>query len=370
MKITNQKYLIKNSESLFIVLLWIVLILSPIVFHAFTNNLTVQNILLPMQVMVPLFVLFLVNRFILVPFILFRRKQVNYIISVVLLISLLMTGVYFFHVGYFREPARTEMPGRPRPQPAPGPIRNNPDRLDGREKPDDPKPLPPYLNFLIFSILLVGFDTGLKVTFSYFRTEQEKSRLEQENIRNQLAFLRNQVSPHFFLNTLNNIHSLIDLDAEEAKTSIIKLSKLMRHLLYDSNADTTSLKKEMEFIISYINLMKLRFPEKVKIQVQIPEYLPDKQIPPLIFTSLIENAFKHGISYNSNSFVMLSVKFEDDRMLFEIENSNPHFKGSREHEGIGLENTRKRLDLLFKNNYSLEISENEEAFSVKLNLPL
>jgi len=330
-----------------------------------------QNILLPMQVMAPLFILFLINRFVLVPKLLYIRKRFHYIVSVVILIGFLMTGVYWVHQRFFSGQPQPQQITDVRPsQPPQGPPRDKPERPIRQENPPNPKPLPPYVNFLIFSILLVGFDTGLKVSFAYFKTEQEKARLEQENIRNQLAFLRNQVSPHFFMNTLNNIHSLIDINAEEAKTAIIKLSKLMRHLLYDSDAEFTPLLKEIEFIKSYINLMKLRFPEKVKITVDISDNLSDKPIPPLLFTSLIENAFKHGISYSSHSFIHLFMSFDENRLRFEIQNSNPHYKGKQGNEGIGLENTRKRLDLIYKDNYDLQIIENEETFTVKLNLPL
>ncbi len=144
------------------------------------------------------------------------------------------------------------------------------------------------------------------------KLEQEKTLLEKENVQNQLAFLRNQVSPHFFMNTLNNIHALIDVDTEEAKEAIIKLSKLMRHLLYDSQAELVPLAKEMEFIQSYINLMKLRFSEKVKINLSIPDQLPDKSIPPFLFTSFVENAFKHGISYQNSSFIDIVFLYKPD----------------------------------------------------------
>lgn len=123
------------------------------------------------------------------------------------------------------------------------------------------------------------------------------------------------------MNTLNNIHALVDIDTEEAKHAIIKLSNLMRHLLYDSEGTKTPIKKEIQFIESYIELMRLRFSEKVKITVTIPTIVPDKTIPPLLFTSLLENAFKHGISYKSESFINLNLSFTDTSLIFNIENS-------------------------------------------------
>jgi len=218
--------------------------------------------------------------------------------------------------------------------------------------------------------LVIGFDTGLRMISRWSKLEQEKTLLEKENVQNQLAFLRNQVSPHFFMNTLNNIHSLIDIDAGEAKDSIIKLSKLMRHLLYESEAEQTPLKKEVEFIRSYINLMKLRFTDKVEIEVAIPENLPDKTIPPLLFTSLIENAFKHGISYKHPSFIRINLSVADGRLNFDIANSKQVKDVNDSTQGIGLKNTRQRLDLLYAGDYAFDISENENEFVVKLSLPI
>ena len=194
--------------------------------------------------------------------------------------------------------------------------------------------------------------------------------MEKENVENQLAFLRNQVSPHFFMNTLNNIHSLIDIDSTEAKDSVIRLSRLMRHLLYDSEAEQIPLKKELEFVQNYVELMKLRFSNKVNIQLDIPEQIPDKTIPPLLFTSFLENAFKHGIYIQGTSFVSIAFAFLDDQLVFAMKNSNPGFQKEKEQRGIGIENSLKRLDLLYGNRYSLEINEGKEEFALTLTLPL
>lgn len=206
--------------------------------------------------------------------------------------------------------------------------------------------------------------------FRWSKLEQEKTLLEKENVQNQLAFLRTQVSPHFFMNTLNNIHALIDVDTEEAKDSIIKLSKLMRHLLYESQGETTSLKKEIEFVKSYVNLMKLRFSEKVKINVEVPDLIPEKEIPPLLFTSVIENAFKHGISYSSASFINIKISTPEDKLLFEVTNSKTAQKAEESDHGIGLENTQKRLELLYPANYNFRIIDNEDDFTVVISIPL
>jgi LytS/YehU family sensor histidine kinase len=171
------------------------------------------------------------------------------------------------------------------------------------------------------------------------------------------------------MNTLNNIHALVDIDTDEAKKAIIKLSNLMRHLLYDSEEKMTPIKKEINFIESYVELMRLRFSDKVKVKVKITDQIPNKSIAPLLFTSLLENAFKHGISYNADSFINIVLTFNEDKLIFEIENSN-HFKKTETASGIGLENTKKRLDLIYKNKYTLSIDDNEKIYRVNLSVPI
>ena len=227
----------------------------------------------------------------------------------------------------------------------------------------------PIFNSFIIGLLIVGFDAGFRMNFRWTRLEQERTELEKENIENQLAFLRNQVSPHFFMNTLNNIHSLIDIDTEEAKEAIIKLSKLMRHLLYDSEAEKIPLKNELDFIGSYIKLMKLRFSDKVNIELDIPDHIPQKSIPPLLFTSFVENAFKHGISYEKSSFIKIRFLFTDDRLTFKLNNSISEKKNMGS-GGIGIENSRKRLDILYGKDYQLDINETGTEYHLTLNLPL
>ncbi len=233
-----------------------------------------------------------------------------------------------------------------------------------------PNPMPPYISFMIISILIVGFDTGLKLSVKWVQSEQKRVSAEKENVESQLAFLRNQVSPHFFMNTLNNIHALIDFDAAEAKESIIRLSKLMRHLLYDSEVSLIPIQKEYEFISNYVDLMKLRYSDKVQINLQLPSELQDKKIPPLLFTSFVENAFKYGISYEQSSFINISFANDAQHLFFEISNSIPKNQKEQEVGGIGIENSRKRLNLLYANNYDLNIKHSEDVFTVSLKIPV
>lgn len=362
---------LKITEIIMLVLIWLVLLASPILFRQ-EETISWQGMKGPMATISPLFLLFLLNRFLLVPKILFRKKHLLYFLAVGASITILTLGIYFSLQGRenHQPPPGMNMDEQmhaPRPQ-----ARTNAD-LPLPPPPDENDhggPIPPFANFLIFSILLVGFDTGLRLAFKLTETEREKAKLEKENSESQLAFLRNQVSPHFFMNTLNNIHSLIDFDTEEAKESIIRLSKLMRHLLYDSEAKNIPIQKEMDFISNYVDLMKLRYSEKVKINLEVAEQLPDKSIPPLLFTSFLENAFKHGISYQSSSFIDITVNYASGMLTFEILNSNAPMEEAKESYGIGIENSRKRLKLLYADNFDLKIEDRKDEYLVRLSIPV
>lgn len=171
------------------------------------------------------------------------------------------------------------------------------------------------------------------------------------------------------MNTLNNIHALVDIDTEKAKETIVELSRLMRYMLYESDKRTLPLSKEVQFLRHYVELMRIRYPESVRIELSLPEEESGVQVPPLLFISFVENAFKHGVSYQKDSFITVSLTLERRELLFRCSNSN-FGKNVDEHHGIGLENVRKRLQLLFGDEYTLAISNMEQRFDVLLTIPI
>jgi|WetSurMetagenome_2_1015567.scaffolds.fasta_scaffold03493_5 two-component system, LytTR family, sensor kinase len=226
-------------------------------------------------------------------------------------------------------------------------------------------------NFYITSILVSGFALGLRYGEASREREKEIKELEQAKLNSELSMLKNQVSPHFFFNTLNNIYSLIEINKEDAQASVLNLSKMMRYMLYDSEHGNTRLKSEIEFMKNYIDLMKLRLSNRVTLTVDFPEHFDDVDIPPLLFISFIENAFKHGVSYQGKSFINISLVAEGSVITFIVQNSvaKGHSGDAPGVEsGIGLENVRKRLTLLFGDNYDLSIEEKESVYSVTLKL--
>ncbi len=398
---------IKYTELALIIFVWMVLLMTPVLFREDNNKPIIGSVLNQLEILVPLSVLFLVNRFVFVPGLLFRGKPVLFIFSVLGVILLLAVGSYIYDTKIKQYPPsrpgeamntgprqnpppdREGEPGKPPPPdraadgdtpPGPGLAAKDdrpprPDQANDNGRPAQqggrqPRPVPPFANFLIFSVLIVGFDTGLLSGLRWIAAENEKVRLEKENVATQLTLLRTQVSPHFFMNTLNNIHALVDSNTEEAKEAIIKLSKMMRYLLYETETEKTTLKKEVEFLESYINLMKLRFSEKVRITLNLPTVVPDASLAPFLFTSFIENAFKHGISYKNDSFIIIDLIPGQERLLFTVKNSKNDNKKIVEFSGIGIENTRKRLDLLYGEKYHLDIIDNEDLFTVNLSVPI
>lgn len=225
-------------------------------------------------------------------------------------------------------------------------------------------------NYFYTSVLVTGFSLGLRVMNKLGQNEKERKELEKEKLNSELAFLKNQISPHFFFNTLNNIYSLIGIDQNEAQESVHKLSKLMRYLLYESEHGESKLSDEISFLNHYIDLMKLRLSNKVELSVSLPENGSGISIPPLLFIPFIENAFKHGISYREHSFVDIQMKVDGNNIFFSVRNSvRESQKGIEgQHSGIGLENVKKRLSLLFPNTHQLKIEEGTDEFKVELHL--
>jgi len=227
-------------------------------------------------------------------------------------------------------------------------------------------------NFTFTSIMISGFALGLGFMDRHRVNEQQRKELEREKLHSELAFLKNQISPHFFFNTLNNIYSLTTIDTPAAQEAILRLSKLMRYLLYDSEHGETLISREIEFMTNYIALMKLRLNSRVDLKVSFPEEYTDFCIPPLLFIPFIENAFKHGISNRESSFIDIRMEIHNQDIIFESSNSigKSTQPSDAEHSGIGLENVKKRLALLFPASHRLNISKTDKEFDVELFIEL
>ena len=222
---------------------------------------------------------------------------------------------------------------------------------------------------IIILVLMLGMNLGVKLYFKQRSDQKHLAQLERQNLEKQLEYLKYQINPHFFMNTLNNIHALVDIDPEKAKSTILELSKMMRFMLYEGSKSVVPLEREMTFLQNYITLMKLRYTDKVRISVDVPASLPNKDVPPLMFITFVENAFKHGVSYRQESFIDIAMAIASDRLTFTCVNSRIP-KEEDKHGGVGLANVRQRLDLIYGQNYQLDIRDEQTSYTVKLTLPL
>ncbi|MCE1199617.1 MAG: histidine kinase [Marinilabiliales bacterium] len=224
------------------------------------------------------------------------------------------------------------------------------------------------VNHISTALLLSGFAIGLGVMEKLKQNEKKQKEMEKEKLHSELAFLKNQVSPHFFFNTLNNIYSLIGIDGPTAQDSVLKLSKMMRYLLYESEQGETRMSHEISFMLNYVDLMKLRLSQRVDLQVSFPEEFADFSIPPLLFIPFVENAFKHGVGQREASFIRLEMQLDGQEIVFTASNSicNSRPEVDPNHSGIGLENVRKRLNLLFPGRHDLKIEATDTVYTVVL----
>lgn len=226
------------------------------------------------------------------------------------------------------------------------------------------------LSNIIFALFVVSVNVATKLYFRGVANRRRIAALEAENNATRLQFLKYQINPHFFMNTLNNIHALIDIDAEEARTVVMELSKMMRYVLYDIDKEEVYLSQEIEFLQNYIKLMRIRLTDNVEINVSIPENVGNIKLPPLLFIPFVENIFKHGISYREPSEIDISISVgEDGVVTFHSVNTKHHKKDTDNHHGIGLQNLRRRLELLYPGNYTLEVCDGTSTFETTLKIP-
>lgn len=222
--------------------------------------------------------------------------------------------------------------------------------------------------------LVLGIGTSVTVIQKWQKDRQVHQEMEQDKISSELSFLKAQINPHFFFNTLNNIYALTHVDAETSRKAIHQLSRMMRYVLYDTQNSTTQLRQEIAFIKDYISLMQLRLTDVVKIDFREPPSVKDMPVAPMIFLPFIENAFKHGVSATHPSHIDISVEQRDNIIDLKVTNTiiKEQSNNLEEGSGIGLNNTRRRLDLLYPGKYTLMINENTEdnIYSVHLTLDL
>lgn len=302
--------------------------------------------------LLPMFTLFIVNNNVLIPRLMMKGSITAYFVSVAVVIGIVW-GFQFIRFEHFMA-IRSE--GRiPPPHSGMRPLLPMPVMID-----------------ILYDLCVVGSNLAIALLFRRVEDRFEKEQLMKANAESQLTYLRAQINPHFYMNMLNNIHGMIEIDAEKAQNMILDMSRLMRYSLYDSAKDNIPLVDEVTFLSNYIRLMRQRYPQdKVTISFVTPEpeAMNGVKIPQMLLLVFIENAFKHGISYVSDSFIAIKIEVNDGEILFTSINSrNPEHKTNCA-EGIGLQNVKQRLALLYGDKASLEISAGESIYKVNLKMP-
>jgi len=307
-------------------------------------------------VLVMLIAVFYVNSEVLVPQLLLKNKTIAFV-AVVLTIAVLaapfiriidesldlpaLMNKAFNRIGIVRSPKRTE-------------------KFD--------------VFMLMMTLFMIGISTSITMIRKWQADKQSRESLEKEKIGSELSFLKAQINPHFFFNTLNNIYALTHVDVEKSRKALHKLSRMMRYLLYETQTGSTPLSKEVSFIVDYIELMKIRLNESTTVVFKEPVLNDDPLIAPMLFLPYIENAFKYGVSTTDPSVIVIKLDVEDRNLDMTITNqvSNLQTDTADEYGGIGLTNTKRRLELLYpgRHIFSAGLTEDGKTFIVHLNLTL
>ncbi len=240
-----------------------------------------------------------------------------------------------------------------------------------RINPPRGRPLISASNIAIFLMVFV-FSTGIKVINQWLRSEQRNKEIANEKLQAELSFLKAQINPHFLFNTLNNIYALATSQSEHTAAAVMKLSNIMRYVLTEARNDLVPLEKEILFTSHYIELQKMRLTDKTSIDFTINGDPMGRQIAPLLLLPFVENAFKYGISTREWSPIRILLDINKDSLYFSISNQK-HLNSSlkmTDNTGIGISNTKRRLDLLYEDRYELNIADKTGEFSVNLKIPV
>jgi LytS/YehU family sensor histidine kinase len=226
-----------------------------------------------------------------------------------------------------------------------------------------------FLSTLFTSIIFLFLSVVLKFSVDWFLNERIQRDLENQRLSAELAFLKSQINPHFLFNSLNSIYSLAYQQSENTPGAILKLSEIMRYMLYECNDNKVDLSKELQYLQNYIDLQKIRFGNKAYIDFKLEGKVGNQQIVPLLLIAFIENAFKHGIANDSLSPINMVITVDEQYLHFFIQNRK-HSNNTDAMGGIGLNNVKRRLDLLYKGKYNLEIRDEIDTYTCELSLVL
>ena len=360
----------RTVEYVIYLLFWSVLLLSPLlgafIKYAFQGDNaflpTTDELLSFWKFLLPAIILFFINNNILMPFLLDKKRGRHLVLY---LLCIVVVSAIVFVAFPVNNPSL--------------PVASNIEQL--------PHSLPKgerkvWMFFsdsrnvrILLSLFALVFNICVRLFFFTIRRDESIKEMEKEKLRSELEYLKYQINPHFFMNSLNNIHALIDIDKVKAQKTVVELSKMMRYVLYDKSSMLVPLEKEIQFLGCYIDLMRLRYTDKLEITTEFSAEPNGVYVPSLLYMQFLENAFKHGVTYKKKSLIEVSLKADEaaDNVVFICRNTLPEVpNASALHAsgGIGVENARKRLELLYGDKAQLHISNTGEWYNVELKIPI
>lgn len=321
---------------------WLIIFLLPHFYQMYglvfgeLDSMNWQTVMTHWKVVTPMFLLFCLNNYVLLPKLFLKRRKTLYFLVVISLLAFLW---------YIQENMQEHHVAAP---------------FDVFH----------LLNFFLeLCVLFENF--GVKMYILSLRRDVAMLNMQNEKMLQELKSLKYQINPHFLMNTLNNIQSLIEINPKLAQKTIVKLSRLMRYMLYDNNAHTVSLQTEIDFMKHFIELMQIRYPDTVKVSTEFPTGNEGYKIPPLLFISFLENAFKYGVDYTKESLISVKLRRDDRHLVFYCSNFiSDEISQQKKGSGIGLSNVRRRLDLIYGDSYELNISKQDSTYLVEMKIPL
>ena len=337
---------VKGTGHLIHIVGWGILICSPLFFTGRSGVNSVEDYVRGIIVPLSFMSIFYINYVWLIKRFLFRRQTGRFLCCNVLLILAVM-GLVHLCMTYAI-----------------------PDQMIGPPH-AHPRPLRDVIGFYLINVmiysLVAGLSVAIRMTNGWYKVQANQRELERERAEAELSNLKSQLNPHFLFNTLNNIYSLIAFSPEKAQEAVHDLSRLLRYVLYESNQPLVPIEKDLDFLRNYIELMRIRLPRQVNLQTDIEVATPGLMIAPLLFISLVENAFKHGVSNSQPSFIQISIRQEGDAVSCSIRNSYfPKSAGDKSGSGIGLSNLEKRLSLLYPDCHHFTHDKEDESYVANL----
>lgn len=224
---------------------------------------------------------------------------------------------------------------------------------------------------ILGELYVVAFATVIKLTVDWIYEKKRAEKLQEMQLKTELDFLKSQIQPHFFFNTLNNLYALTLEKSDVAPSVVLKLSDIMQYILYEVKGPEIRLYDEIKFLQNHIDLVRLRYGDRMESNTDIIGEIDNVKVPPLLFLPFIENCFKHGVKENDTIEVDISFEnVKNKRLIFKINNPFSQSIKMKVKHGIGIENVKRRLQLLFKKDYYLKTSINDQKYCVELKIPI